>query len=302
MSLLGQLSKDLETLVSRSAPAVVLVEHRRGQGTGMVLSQDSYILTNFHVVESPKQLQVGLATGDEIEAELVGADERTDLAVLRIDWADLKILPLAENKDLVVGQLVVAIGNPLRFKRSVSLGVISALDRSLSGPDGMLLEGLIQTDAAINPGNFGGPLVNAEGAVVGINTAMIPYAQGIGFAVPAQTAGWVAGELIRKGVVKRPYLGIQAAGHELDDVRARATGQGRAVRIHRVEPATPADRGGLQAEDLVLTANGKAVGCVDDIQRVMVLEDAREVQFHVLRGWARHDLVIKPAHPRPVLG
>jgi S1-C subfamily serine protease len=201
MSLLRQLSDELEALVARTAPAVVGVAHRGGQGTGLVLAPDGWLLTNCHVVRGQGEIRVGLASGDDLRGDIAGVDERTDLALVRIGASGLPSLSLADRRRLHVGQLVVAIGNPLHFDRSVSLGVVSAVDRSLPAPGGHLFEGLVQTDAAINPGNSGGPLLDADGHVVGINTAIIPFAQGIGFAVPAHTVQWVAAVLMRKGEV-----------------------------------------------------------------------------------------------------
>src|SRR5712692_6926911 len=259
MKLLKQLSHELEDLVASAAPAVVGVEHRRGQGTGLILARDGYILTNAHVVHGFDQLRIRLSTGATVKGELVGADDRTDLAVLRVDAEGLVSLPLAEPQQLKVGQLVVAIGNPFRFERSVSLGVISALDRSLPGPRGGLFEGLIQTDATINPGNSGGPLLDSDGNVLGINTAIIPWAQGIGFAIPAPTASWVAGVLMHEGEVRRPFLGIAARGEELQQQVTRSTGRARAVRIFKVGSGSPAQTAGLKRGDLVLSANGRPV-------------------------------------------
>jgi serine protease Do len=357
MSLLGQLSRELELLVARTAPGVVGVEHGRGQGSGVVLTGDGYVLTNAHVVagaapgpgsggpgrrggqdgadgdgsegggrgdpfrrgrrggwggraDRPGRsdrrqgrggagggLRVRLPGGEVVAAELVGSDPRTDVAVLRVDatspaCAGLHSLPLAAGR-LAVGQLVLAIGNPLRFERSVSLGVVSAIDRSLPSHDGMF-EGLIQTDAAINPGNSGGPLLDAEGAVVGINTAVIPYAQGIGFAIPASTATWVAAVLMRRGEVRRPVLGVAARGEDLEPRAALAAGQPRAVRILQVGDGSPAEQAGLRAGDWLLRADSSPLGSVDDLQRVMVLSEAPEVQLELLRGEGRRSVRVRP--------
>jgi len=294
MEFLEQLSTALETLVARTAPSVVAIEHYRGHGSGVVLTPDGYVLTNHHVVAERKELGVGLADGSYLRAKVVGLDPRTDLAVLRVEAQDLPALQLADSKALRVGQLVVAIGNPLRFERSVTLGVVSALDRSLSGPRGSLYEGLIQTDAAINPGNSGGPLVNAAGCVVGISTAIVPFAQGIGFAVPAHTASWVSAVLIQKGAIERPYLGIAARGVEIVAAVARDLGQGRAVRIFEVSPNTPAAAAGLEDGDLILSAGGSALTSVDDLQRVMVLGGEPEILLEVYRGRRREQVRIVP--------
>jgi S1-C subfamily serine protease len=296
LSLLRDLSDELEALVARTAPAVVGVQHRRGQGTGLVLAPDGYVLTNCHVVREAGDLRIGFATGADLRGEVVGTDERTDLAVVRVGASGLVPLPLAERSRLRVGQLVVAIGNPLHFDRSVSLGVVSALDRSLPAPGGNLLEGLVQTDAAINPGNSGGPLLDADGAVVGVNTAIIPYAQGIGFAIPAHTANWIAAMLLHRGEVRRPFLGLSARGIDLDAARAREYGQGRAVRVYDVGTDTPAERAGLRRGDLLLAANDSPIASVDDLQRIMTLSEASEVRLDLLRERTRHSLV---AHPEP---
>jgi S1-C subfamily serine protease len=207
-SLLTRLSHELEDLVAKTAPSVVAVEQGRGQGTGLVLAGDGYLLTNSHVVRgTPRSLRARLPTGEELPAELVGDDPESDLAVLHVSAHGLVPLVLHESRRLRVGQLVVAIGNPLRFEGSVTLGVVSALERSLPGPAGVLFEGLVQTDAAINPGNSGGPLLDPSGAVVGINTAIIPHARGLGFAIAAHTASWVAAVLMRRGRVERPRSG-----------------------------------------------------------------------------------------------
>src|SRR5215469_4130731 len=296
MKFLKQLSHELEELVASTAGAVVGVEHRHGQGTGVILAKDGYLLTNAHVVHGFDQLRVRLSTGATAKGELVGADERTDLAVVRVDAEELVSLPLAESPQLKVGQLVVAIGNPFRFERSVSLGVISALHRSLPGPRGTLFEGLIQTDAAINPGNSGGPLLDASGTVLGINTAIIPWAQGIGFAIPSATASWVAAVIIRTGEIRRPFLGIAAKGEELLPTLSRGAGQTRAVRILSVGAGSPAQKAGLKKGDLVLTANGKPIASVDDLQRVMVLGGPGEVQLEIYRGEDRRRM---SAFPKP---
>ena len=294
MKLLKQLSHELEDLVASAAPAVVGVEHRRGQGTGLILARDGYILTNAHVVHGFDQLRIRLSTGATVKGELVGADDRTDLAVLRVDAEGLVSLPLAEPQQLKVGQLVVAIGNPFRFERSVSLGVISALDRSLPGPRGGLFEGLIQTDATINPGNSGGPLLDSDGNVLGINTAIIPWAQGIGFAIPSPTASWVAAVLIQSGEVRRPFLGIAAKGEELLPMVSRSAGQVRAVRILGIGEGSPAQAAGLRKGDLLLSANGKSIASVDDLQRVIVLAGPGDVQLEIYRGDERQKLSVSP--------
>jgi S1-C subfamily serine protease len=263
---------------------VVAVEHGRGQGSGIIVSGDGYVITNAHVVEGrEKALSVRLAGGEELAAEVVGEDRLSDVAVLRVAARGLASLALDESRRLRVGQLVLAIGNPLRFERSVSLGVVSAIDRSLPGHGRRPFEGLVQTDAAINPGNSGGPLLDAHGAVVGLNTAVIPRAHGLGFAIPAHTAAWVAAVLIRDGRVERPLLGIAAQGVDLMPKIAEEVGQQRAVRVHAVAADSPASAARLKPADLLLGANQTALFSVDDLQRVLVLARGTDVALRVVR-------------------
>ncbi len=297
MKMLQQFSDELEALVARASPAVVGVEHGRGHGTGLFLTPDGYILTNRHVVRQSRRLTVSLSSGEERKATLIGGDSPTDLAVLRAEGTDFPTLPLADPKDVRMGQLVVAIGNPFRLEQSVSLGVVSAINRSLTLPDGTVLEGMLQTDAAINPGNSGGPLLNTHGQVVGLNTLVLPYAQGIGFAVSATTAAWVASLLIQRGKVERRYLGVAARAVVLEPAQVRDTGQPRGVLILKVQQGTPAEDAGLQPEDLLLGINQRPVGSVDDVQRLMALSSDPEVRLDVLRKGRRRELSAR-THPR----
>jgi len=290
MNLLQQFSDDLEGLVARASPAVVGVEHGRGHGTGLFLTPDGYVLTNRHVVRNSRKLTVTLSTGEERKATVIGGDAPTDLAVLRAEGTDFPTLPLADPKDVRMGQLVVAIGNPFRLEQSVSLGVVSAINRSLTLPDGTVLEGMLQTDAAINPGNSGGPLLNTRGQVVGLNTLVLPYAQGIGFAVSATTAAWVASLLIQRGKVERRYLGVAARAVLLEPQEARDAGQPRGVLILKVQEGSPAEGAGLESEDLLLGINQHPVGSVDDVQRLMALSVDPQVRMDVLRKGRRREL------------
>jgi serine protease Do len=290
-------SSDVAELVRRAAPAVVGVEHRRGQGSGLVLAQDGYLLTNAHVARGGGPLRVRLSGARTARAELAGADERTDLAVLRVEARDLEVLALSERR-LAVGELVLAIGNPLGFERSVTMGVVSALHRNLPTPGGGMLEGLVQTDASINPGNSGGPLLDARGEVVGVTTAMLPWARGIGFAIPAHTASWVASVLIREGEVRRPFLGIAARGEDLEPAVAAEAGHRRGVRVLDIVAGSPAQAAGLAAGDLLLAASGRPVETLDDLQRVLVLAPSTELALDVLRGGKRERLAIRPRAAR----
>ncbi|MBZ4333929.1 S1C family serine protease [Corallococcus coralloides] len=299
MKLLQQLSDDLEGLVAGAAPAVVGVEHARGHGTGLFLTPDGYVLTNRHVVmRTPKRLTVQLHNGEERRATLVGGDAPTDLAVVRAEGEDFPTLPLADPETVRVGQLVMAIGNPFRLEQSVSLGVVSAINRSITLPDGVILEGMLQTDAAINPGNSGGPLLDTRGRVVGLNTLVLPFAQGIGFAVSATTAAWVASLLIQRGRVDRKFLGIAATAVNLEPALAKDTGQPRAVRVLKVQEGTPADDAGLQPDDLLLGINSRPVNSVDDLQRLMALATEEEVHLDVLRKGRRKGVSARARHRR----
>jgi S1-C subfamily serine protease len=295
LGLLPQLSHEIEELVAKTAPSVVAVEQGRGQGTGVVIAGDGYVLTNSHVVRGdPRALHVRTPAGDELSAELVGDDPESDLAVLRVSGPRLVPLELHESRRLRVGQLVVAIGNPLRFEGTVTLGVVSALERALPGPRGTLFEGLVQTDAAINPGNSGGPLLDASGAVVGINTAVIPQARGLGFAIAAHTASWIAAVLMRRGHVERPLLGVAARGVDLVALDAERLGQARAVRLHAVSDGSAAARAGLVAGDLLLRAGGRPLYGVDDLKRALVLGEGSAVDLDVLSKQQRRSLRVAP--------
>jgi S1-C subfamily serine protease len=293
MTSLQALSSDLADLVARASPSVVGVEHGRGQGSGVVLAQDGFVLTNAHVAAGGGPLRVRLSGSSGVRGELVGADERTDLAVVRAGAAGLVPLALAD-RPLRVGELVLAIGNPLGFERSVSVGVVSALHRNLGAPRGTILEGLVQTDAAVNPGNSGGPLLDAHGAVVGVTTAMLPWARGIGFAVPARTAGWVASTLIHEGEVRRPFLGVAARGEDLEPALVREAGGTRAVRVLEVVAESPAAAAGLRRGDLVVAAAGAPVETLDDVVRATVLGHPAEIALEVLRGGTRRTVAIRP--------
>jgi S1-C subfamily serine protease len=218
--------------------------------------------------------------------------------VVRAETGDFPTLPLADPGSVRVGQLVMAIGNPFRLEQSVSMGVVSAINRSLTLPNGVILEGMLQTDAAINPGNSGGPLINTRGQVVGLNTLVLPYAQGIGFSVGASTAEWVASLLIQRGKVERRFLGIAATAINLDALLTRDTGQARAVKVLKVQDGTPAHDAGLQVDDLLLGINRKPVNSVDDLQRLMALATDEEVTLDVLRKRGGRRQVSARTRPR----
>jgi serine protease Do len=294
MSALANLSRELEELVASTAPSVVAVEHRQGQGSGVIIASDGYAVTNAHVVGVERRVKVRLAGGDEYSAEVIGSDPASDLAVVKLPTQGLPSLSLYETRRLRVGQLVVAIGNPLRFDRSATLGIVSAVDRSLPGPRGRGYEGLVQTDAAINPGNSGGPLLDAEGAVVGINTAVIPFARGMGFAVPAHTASWVVALLMRQGEIKRPELGIAAAGVDLLRGDALLAGQPRGVRVFGVKDGSGAMAAGIRAKDVLLRADGHELASIDDLARTLVFAGERTLEIGLLRAGKVQSVSARP--------
>ncbi len=296
-------------VVDRVGPAVVGLavrtdKSRGGSGSGVVVAPDGLILTNSHVADAAgdpgtaARIAVTTADGLELRARLVGDDPDTDLALLRVDEAvTLTAAPLGDSKRLKRGQLVIAIGNPLGFESTVTTGVVSALGRSLRSRTGRLIDDLIQTDAALNPGNSGGPLVSSHGEVVGINTAVIMGAQGICFAVAANTAQFVLGELVRHGRVRRAFIGISAQQTAIPPRRRRAAGieQDSAVMVSTVESGSAADRAGLKAGDIVLGLDGVAITGADDLIRALTGEKiGRSVALDVLRGTERLTVSLVP--------
>lgn len=293
-SLLSRVSAGLATLASRVAPAVVAVSASRGAGSGFFVTPDGYLLTNSHVVSS-REVTVVLADGDSIPGDLVGRDKKTDLAVIRIRSTDRQpFLPLIDKRRVRVGQIVLAMGSPLNFQKSVSLGVVSAIDRFLPSARGASLEGLIQTDAAINPGNSGGPLTSTEAEVVGVNTAIIPFAQGLGFAVAGYTAHWVLSEIMHHGRVVRRTIGVAARSVDLPMRFDPSHSKSRAILIVKVEPHSPAERAGLKQGDLITEARGESLWNVDDLQRLLTLGDAKEVPIVYIREFAVKNTILQP--------
>lgn len=271
-----------------------------GSGSGVILTPDGYILTNAHVVAGAERLEVRLADGRTVSAWTAGEDPATDLAVIRADASALPTAALGNSDRLRVGQLVIAIGNPLGFEATVTAGVVSALGRSLRSEAGRLIENIIQTDAALNPGNSGGPLVDSHGRVVGINTAIIAGAQGLCFAVPANTASWVAGQLITQGKVRRVYLGV--TGQTVPLPRAQVLGlkleTDGAVLVREVAPRSPAAEAGIQSGDLLLSVSGKPTRSVDEVHRALVPHRAGdEVVVRVMRGSQVEDLQVRVQEP-----
>lgn len=260
---------------------------RTGSGSGVILTPDGYVLTNAHVVHGASRLEVGLADGSTTTARVVGEDLATDLAVVRADASGLPAAVLGNSERLRVGQLVIAIGNPLGFEATVTAGVVSALGRSLRSQNGRLIENMIQTDAALNPGNSGGPLVDSAGRVVGVNTAIIQNAQGLCFAIPSNTAAWVTGQLINTGKIRRVYLGVigQTVPIPRAHVRALRLNVESAVHVREVAPDSPAKAAGVLAGDLLLAVNGGPTPTIDDVYRRLAgVAVGAPVTILVLRG------------------
>ena len=242
---------------------------RGGAGSGVVVTPDGYILTNEHVVERVQDARVAFVDGRSVAAVVVGRDPSTDLAVLRAQAASLPYAMLSISNPLRVGQLVIAVGNPLGFESTVSAGVVSALGRSLRSRHGRAIEGIVQHTAALNPGNSGGPLVDSSGRVVGVNTAIIAMAQGIGFAVPALTAQWVLTEILTRGRVRRAYLGVSVRDRPLDLrlVRALDLSVRRAVEVLGRDDKGPAAESDLRPGDFIVAVNDAPVDGVDALHR-----------------------------------
>ncbi len=303
-SLLDAYSRAVISTVDRVGPAVVRVERIAdgknaggGVGSGVVIAGDGLVLTNSHVVGGAGRVKLSFADGNAREAVVLGNDPDTDLALLRTDLpAGTPAAALGDSKALRRGQLVVAIGNPLGFESTVTAGVVSALGRSLRATSGRLIDDVIQTDAALNPGNSGGPLVSTLGEVVGINTAMISRAQGICFAVASNTAVFVVSEFIRHGRVRRAHIGIAAETVPLPRRLALATGSGtRAIRISEVMAGGPAQAAGLLAGDLLLSLEGTPIEGADDLIRLL---DAgrigRDTVVSILRGGVVEKRTLRP--------
>src|SRR6185437_9027292 len=261
----------------------------QGAGSGVIFTPDGYILTNAHVVDKARQVTVTLADGHDIPGEVVGQDTETDVAVIRIAAPDGKPLPSARlgNSDkLQVGQLVVAIGSPVGLQSTVTAGIVSALHRTLPGYGGQLIEDIIQTDAAVNPGNSGGPLVDSSGAVIGINVAVIQQAQGLSFAIPINTVNWVASRLMKDGVVRRPVMGVVVQSGMLpQSLRNKFhIEKEMAVQVVQVASGGPAQRAGIQPGDIIYKLDEHSIGNAMDLRHQLErLNDGAEVRVGLIR-------------------
>jgi len=312
--LLDAYSAAVVNAAKRASPAVVNIEvlhkggepaqNRRrqqpmgGSGSGFIFTPDGLVLTNSHVVHGADTIAVTLSDSRSYPAKLVGDDPETDLAVIDIDAPNLTSVEFGNSSDIQVGQLVIAIGNPYGFQYTVTAGVVSNLARSFRGAGGRPIDNIIQTDAALNPGNSGGPLVDSRGRVIGVNTAIIPVAQGICFAIPSNTAQFVASRLIRDGRIKRSYIGVAGQNVPLHRriVRFHKLDGETGVLIVGVEDASPASRAGLADGDIIVELDGKPVCHIDDLQRLLTDERVGvAIPIVVLRRTEKLKLDITPA-------
>jgi S1-C subfamily serine protease len=304
--LLDAYSSAVSAAVTRVRPAVAHIRVERkgsrgrrqdGAGSGFAITPDGYLVTNSHVAAEAAALEATLPDGRVLTAELVGDDPDSDLAVVKIGADSLAYALLADSSRLRVGQVAIAIGSPYGFQHTVTAGIISALGRSMRGATGRLLDNIIQTDAALNPGNSGGPLVDSRGAVIGVNTAVILPAQGICFAIASNTAEGVAIALIRDGRVRRAYLGVSAQDIQLPRriIRHFELAQETGARVETVEPASPAAAAGLQTGDIIIGFDDAAVTGVDDLQRMLTggrIGDG--IALNILRRVQRLTLKVTP--------
>jgi S1-C subfamily serine protease len=300
-------SNAVVSAAERVGPAVahIQVEHAKGggggSGSGFAFTPDGLLLTNSHVVANAHRIRATFADGLSRDAHLIGDDPHTDVAVLRIGANALPAVVLGESRNVRVGQLAIAIGNPYGFQHTVTAGVVSALGRSLRSASGRLIDDVLQTDAALNPGNSGGPLVSSRGEVIGLNTAIIPMAQGICFATAIDTVKWVAMQLLRDGKVRRSYLGLAGANQPVGRRFARhfELPNVSGVRVESVERGTPAERAALAPGDVIVALKGGIVNGIDDLHRALTADlIGVPVDISVLRGAQLLRLSIEPGESR----
>jgi S1-C subfamily serine protease len=299
--LLDAYSEAVIHVVETVSPAVISVTGRAGErpegsGTGFVVTSNGIALTNSHVAGGRTRLVAETIDGDRIDARVIGDDPSTDVAVLQLAASDLASAAIGDSTALRVGQLLIAMGSPLGLHSTVSSGIVSALGRNMRGQDGRLMENIIQHTAPINPGNSGGPLIDSRGNVVGVNTAIIPFAQGIGFAVPAATAQWVMTEVLAHGRVRRRTLGVTAGTVRLPRASVHAWDllSDQVVEVSEVLSGGAAQRAGLQAGDLIVALNDRVVSNVDEIHRLLARLGADQAAtLEIIRNGQRRQLVVR---------
>jgi S1-C subfamily serine protease len=300
--LLDAYSRAVTAAVARVSPAVVKIDvsdgrARSGSGSGFVFTPDGLILTNSHVVLAANHITLTFLDGTKSDAMQVGHDPDTDIAVLRTDHLLTPHAVLGNSKDLRVGQLAIAVGNPFGFQFSVTAGVVSALGRSMRASSGRMMEEIIQTDAALNPGNSGGPLVDSSGRVIGVNTATIMGAQGLCFAVGIDTAKYIASQILQHGRVQRSWIGIAAQNVPLPRriVYEYKLPVSSGVLATSVDPESPAGKAGLREGDIILSFAGESVSAIDELHRLLSAERAgKRQQLIALRGISLVDLTVTP--------
>jgi len=279
-----------------------LPEELRGNGSGFIFTPDGFILTNSHVVHHADKMMVTLPDGRRFEGDRVGEDPDTDLAVVRINGSNFLDAPLGDSQKIRVGQLVIAIGNPYGFQCTVTSGVVSALGRSLRSLSGRLIDNIIQTDAALNPGNSGGPLVTSRGDVIGVNTAMILAAQGICFAIGINTAKYVAGRLIKEGKIRRSYIGLGGQNVPLlrRIVRFYHLPVESGILVVSIEENSPAQRASLSEGDIIVGFDSQAIAGIDDLHRMLTEEKVGvKTMLTILRQTEKLNLDIVPEESKP---
>jgi S1-C subfamily serine protease len=310
LSLLDAYSRAVVSAAERVSPSVAKIEvtqsararngeerERHGGGSGFIFTPDGLVLTNSHVVHNASRISLSLSDGRQFPAHLIGEDPATDLAVVRIDGPNLTAVQLGDSQKLKVGQLAIAIGNPFGFQYTVTAGVVSALGRSLRSYSGRMIDDVIQTDASLNPGNSGGPLVSSSGEVIGVNTATIMGAQGLCFAIGINTAKFVASRLLQQGRIRRAYIGVEAQTTPLHRrlVRFYDLPKETGVVVAGVEKVSPAERAGLREGDVIIAFGGQPLAGVDDLHRL--LTDAKveaKSSITILRHTERLELAIVP--------
>ncbi len=305
--LLDSYSKTIAAVVNRVAPSVVNIrvlngDRGHGGGSGFIIARDGFILTNSHVVYGARELEVTLHDGRVIRARLIGTDPETDLAVIRIDAPDLQHARLGDSSGIRVGQIAIAVGSPYGFQQTVTAGIVSALGRSMRAESGRLMDEIIQTDAALNPGNSGGPLLNSAGEVIGVNTAVILPAQGICFAIASNTAHLVAGWLIKDGRIRRSSIGVAGQNVPLHPrvVRFHKLPVDRGVLVMDLDSGSPAVVAGLQKGDTIVGFKGHPIATIDDLHKQLVASEIgvpSPIMF--LRGTERLFRMVVPRELRP---